>query len=110
MKKLILILLVCAAAGAVNLSAYDKSAMERMIRNRRCPGCNFYRANLSRLDLTGVDLRGANLAYAILRQTTLYKADLNGADLRGTVFEGAIWIDGTVCQTGSVGECRHKQQ
>ena len=110
MKKLILILVISVAAAGINSYAYDQSSIERMIRNRRCPGCDFYRADLSRIDLTGVDLRGANLAYANLRQATLYQADLTGADLRGTVFDGAIWVDGTVCVTGSVGGCRRNQQ
>lgn len=101
---------VCIAVAGSDLYAFDKPSIERMLRTRRCPGCDFYRANLSRLDLTGVDLKGANLAYAILRETTLYKADLTNADLRGTVFDGAVWIDGTICQSGSVGTCRRKAQ
>lgn len=110
MKKSILVLLswVLALSIGTDLSAFDQSSLERMLRNRRCPRCDLYRADLDRLDLTGVDLRGANLAYATFREATLYKADLTGADLRGTVFDGAVWIDGTICQSRSVGVCRRK--
>jgi uncharacterized protein YjbI with pentapeptide repeats len=109
MKKLILLLILLGLVVGSDLYGFDKPSIERMIRNRRCPRCDLYRANLSRLDLTGVDLRGANLAYAILRETTLFRAKLRGADLRGTIFDGAVWIDGAICQTGSVGFCRRIQ-
>lgn len=111
MKKRLFTLCVCvlSAVAGINLYAFDKPSIERMLRTRQCPGCDFYDAPLSRLDLTGVNLRGANLAYASFREATLYKADLTGADLRGTVFDGAVWIDGTICQRGSVGSCRRKQ-
>ncbi len=93
----------------LNLFAYDQASIERLLRTKKCPGCDFYRAHFDRLDLRGADLKGAILAYATFRETTLYAADLEGADLRGTIFDGAIWTDGSVCQTGSVGECRRKQ-
>ena len=93
----------------LDLFAYDKASFERLLRTKKCPRCDFYRASFDRLDLRGANLNGAKLAYATFRETTLYAADLTGADLRGTVFDGAIWIDGSVCQAGSVGECRRKQ-
>ncbi len=109
MKKTLLILLTWVVAiAAGNGLAGEKSSFERLLRTRKCPGCNFYKVSFHRIDLTEVNLRGANLAYATFREATLYKADLTGADLRGTVFDGAIWVDGTMCQSGSVGMCRRK--
>jgi len=95
--------------ASLDLFAFDRASLERLLRTKKCPGCDFYRASLDRLDLRGADLKGARLAYATFREATLYAADLEGADLRGTVFDGAIWTDGSICQTGSVGECRRKQ-
>lgn len=108
MKRCFFLILICVVAS-INLAAYDQASVERMLRTRRCPGCDLYRATLYRTDLTGVDLRGATLAYADLRQATLYKADLTGADLRGTIFDGAVWVDGTICQPRSVGTCKRQQ-
>ncbi|MBU2644277.1 pentapeptide repeat-containing protein [bacterium] len=92
-----------------NLFAYDQASIDRLLRTRQCPRCDLYRANLNRLDLSGANLREAKLAYATFREATLYGADLTGADLRGTVFDGAVWIDGTICQFGSSGICRQKE-
>jgi uncharacterized protein YjbI with pentapeptide repeats len=111
MKKVFSILLIWVVftMGSLELFAFDRASVERLLRTKKCPGCDFYRAKLDRLDLRGADLKGARLAYATFREATLYAADLEGADLRGTVFDGAIWTDGSVCQAGSVGECRRKQ-
>lgn len=98
-----LVLMVVASTETV--LAYDNPAIERLIRTRTCEGCAFYRANFNQLDLTGVNLKNAYLAYATFRKTTLYKADLTGADLKGADFSGALWVDGSVCQFGSVGRC-----
>lgn len=110
MKKPLSILLIAVGffAAGTNLPAFDRPSIERLIRTRKCPGCDFYRAKLDRLDLTGVNLRRATLAYASFREATLYNADLSGADLRGTIFDGAVWVDGSICQQGSVGTCRRK--
>ncbi len=112
MKKYLSIFLIGAifVAVGINLLAFDKPSMERLLRTRRCPGCDLYRANFNRLDLTGVNLSGANLAYATFREATLFNADLSGADLRGTIFNGAVWTDGTICQNGSIGMCLRKAQ
>jgi hypothetical protein len=71
---------------------------------------NFSAANLQQANLLGAtlrgaklrnaDLRGANLAYA-----NLLEADLTGAQLDGARLDKTVWIDGQVCQPGSVGEC-----
>jgi len=90
---------------SAKLSAFDQASVDRLRRSNTCAGCDLYRANLNGADLNNANLKGANLAYATFRKATLYKADLTDADLRGTVFDGAQWVDGTICQTGSVGKC-----
>jgi hypothetical protein len=77
-------------------------------------------ANMRNADLSGANLQGANLAYAILQgadltnanlvDTDLTNADLKGANLRtarisGAKLSNAIWLDGRVCASGSVGGC-----
>ncbi|MCP4752449.1 MAG: hypothetical protein GY866_16275 [Proteobacteria bacterium] len=96
--------------GSRQLSAYDKASLDRLRRSNTCAGCDLYKANLNGMDLAGANLRGANLAFARFRRATLYKADLSGADLRGADFEGALWIDGTICQKGSIGKCVRKTE
>ena len=61
--------------------------------------------------MKGVGLRNADLSYADLSQADLSFADLSGANLGGanldqTRLGHAIWIDGTKCLPGSIGECR----
>lgn len=73
-------------------------------------------ANLSFANFTAASLKGANLQRADLNQATLTDADLSYADLRDAIlirthFENtrldhAIWIDGRVCDAGSVDVCK----
>lgn len=78
-------------------------------------------ANLRNANLESAELKNANLAYAILQNARLTNADLSNADLNNADLQGAdiaaadfsgarldnaIWIDGAVCQPGSVGVCR----
>lgn len=67
-------------------------------------------AELSRAKMKGVNLRNANLTNAHLSGADLSYADLTGANLEGVDLsaanlENAIWIDQTLCGTGSVGQC-----
>lgn len=57
-------------------------------------------ANLRNADLSNADLQDADLSYADLRA-----ANLGGANLVGVKLDRAIWIDNTVCATGSRGGC-----
>lgn len=71
-------------------------------------------ANLQTASLKGATLRGTNLAGADLRDTDMTYADLQGTDLSNVQLQGArldraIWSDGRVCATESVGECRAPQ-
>lgn len=88
-------------------------------------GADLYRADLAGADLSGADLRdtvmarsslagadlsNANLAEAGLRHANLTDANLTEAQLSqvdwtGADLSGATWVDGTVCEPGSIGRC-----
>ena len=68
-------------------------------------------SDLSQSLLVGAMLHNADLSYANLRGADLSYADLSGAnlgaaDLVSAKLDNAIWIDGSQCAVGSVGECR----
>jgi len=58
-------------------------------------------ANLKAADLSNSDLRGADLSYADLTGASLGKSVLEAAR-----FDNTIWIDGSLCAPGSVGQCQ----
>jgi len=77
-------------------------------------------ADLQRTRLDRADLRGARLTGAALQNAVLTDARLNGADLSfvnmtgasiagaaldGATLDRAVWIDGRICATGSIGSC-----
>ena len=103
--SLLLTVIVAIILNGGVLSAFDQRSIDRLRRSNTCAGCDFYGANFNGANLNNANLKGANLAYATLRKASLFKADLTDADLRGTDFEGALWIDGTICQKGSIGKC-----
>lgn len=53
-------------------------------------------ASFANANLDSVDFRGANLQ----------DATLTNAVLSGARFDGATWVDGRICDSGSVGVCR----
>ena len=60
--------------------------------------------------LVGAGLRSADLSYARLSGADLSFADLRFANLGGASMEGAkldnaIWVDGSICAEGSLGNC-----
>lgn len=76
------------------------------LRSARLPradlrGARLVGAALTAADLSGADLTGADLSYA-----SLQSARLSGAVLSGARLDQAIWTDGRLCATGSVGGCR----
>ena len=71
------------------------------LRGAVLPQADLWEANLTGANLSSADLSKANLGRAILTG-----ADLADADLTLTVLGEATWIDGRICATGSVGECR----
>lgn len=74
--------------------------MSRVRTNNRCMGCYLVGANFSREDLSRTNLRNANL-----RRANLFLTNLQGADISGANFTGATWINGKICQKGSIGTC-----
>lgn len=71
---------------------------------------NLSYANLERADLIGAtlrnaDLSSANLQAANLSYTDLTGASLGGADISNAKLDNAIWLDGTLCAPGSLGQC-----
>lgn len=93
----------------------------RDLSGKNLSGLQLVGINLSKCNLKGIDLSHANLERADLGESDLERADLTGANLKmsnlrlsgmaGTkieraVLDGAIWRDGTVCCSGSVGQCR----
>lgn len=67
-------------------------------------------SRLSRANLTGANLRDADLSHADLKEANLSFSDLRAArlvstNLTGAMLKNAIWIDGRVCASGSVGRC-----
>jgi len=108
-----------AAAPRANWSGCDKQEMR--LRGADLSGSNLAYTNFSHADLSGSRFRqarlvGANLGGALLNDTDLVGADLSYADLHdaslvsatltGATLDHAIWPDGRVCATGSLGQCR----
>jgi len=81
----------------------------RLLRTKKCSGCYLVNAKLSRVDLRNADLRNANLIGATFIKSTLLGANLQGAKTAGANFSGAVWVDGSLCQQGSIGTCLRKQ-
>lgn len=66
---------------------------------------NFTKANLKGASLVGSDLTGAiftqaNLSYANFRDAIIDSTDFSNARL-----DNAIWVDGRICRTNSIGSC-----
>ena len=104
MKSLLIGMVVVFAIGNQGI-AYDQASLERLRQTKTCAGCDLYKANLDNLDLTNANLQNANLKRAKFRKATLLGANLSGAVIIGTNFEGAMWVDGSICQRGSIGMC-----
>ncbi|HEY3307520.1 MAG TPA: pentapeptide repeat-containing protein [Desulfuromonadaceae bacterium] len=93
----------------------------RDLSGKNLGGLQLVGVNLSRCNLKGVDLSHANMERADLEESSLERADLTGANLRmsnlrlsgmtganleNAILDGAVWRDGRVCASGSVGQCR----
>jgi len=115
-------LLLIAASTFMPLAGYDASsrlkALEgfnvkknayRLIKTNSCPNCYLVNAKLSHMDLTEANLEGANLIGATFFKATLLNANLRGAKIAGADFSGAQWIDGSICQPRSIGQCILRQ-
>ena len=69
-------------------------------------GAELHGARLVGVDFNAANLRDTDLSDTDLTYANLYAADISGADMTGAKLAQAVWIDGRVCQSGSVGTCR----
>lgn len=92
-------------AYAVNANFYGANLAEGKFLGANLTGANLSGANLYRSYLGSAILEGANLSNANLSRATLTNANLTGANLTGANLSGAIWVDGTICKTPSIGTC-----
>ena len=122
-KKIFVLCLTLFCLASFDLFAYERSSrlhalnkldVEKnratLLRTNQCRGCYLAYAKLAGVDLSYADLRRANLIGASLSRATLYRADLSGANFAGANFSGAQWVDGSICQTGSIGRCIIKKK
>ncbi|MCP4751794.1 MAG: hypothetical protein GY866_12945 [Proteobacteria bacterium] len=107
MKRIVQSLIVCSLilAGVNDGLGYNKKEYTRVLMLKKCLNCDLYRAGFSGVDLTGANLSGSNLIGANFQKATLYRANLKGTNITNADFEGAMWIDGEICQRGSIGKC-----
>lgn len=82
-----------------------KKNTEMLLRTNKCTGCYLAYAKLSGMDLSYANLANANLVGATFIKSTLLGANLGGAKIAGANFTGAQWVDGAICQQGSIGRC-----
>ncbi len=95
----------------INTMAYNDTQFARLFVTKKCFQCDLYKANFSGADLTGFDFKGSNLISANFQNATLFRANFENATLTGANFTGAMWVDGSICQSGSYGRCiKPKQQ
>jgi len=77
-----------------------KKNMSRLRTTNRCMGCYLVGANFSREDLSRANLRNANL-----QRANLFLANLEGVDFAGADLTRVTWVNGKICQAGSIGTC-----
>lgn len=95
----------CEAAPQARISwqACDKHRV--FLRGVDLSQADLRKAVLAGTDLQHAKLPGADLRDADLRWANLQFVDLRGATIEGARFDGATWLDGTLCAAGSIGKC-----
>lgn len=107
--KTLLLSIVILGSYCTNLTAYSQVDYNKLLRTKSCMKCDLDGAPLSGINLSYANLQGASLIGANLRQATLYKAVLpSPRKYIGTNFTGAMWVDGRICRSGSIGKCTCK--
>jgi len=132
----VLMLLPFLTASLIGLapaytSAFVPEDLDRLIKQKHCPGCDLRGADLRGVDLADANMEGINLMNAILEgvnmedailddagleKANLRNAKMHGAsmdhasidetDFKGADLQDATWIDGKVCKRGSIGVCK----
>lgn len=95
---------------SVNGMAYNDTQFARLFVTKKCYKCDLYKANFSGSDLTDFDFKGSNLILANFQNATLLGVNFENANLTGANFTGAVWVDGSVCQSGSYGKCKKRKK
>ncbi|MCU7931189.1 MAG: pentapeptide repeat-containing protein [Candidatus Thiodiazotropha sp. (ex Codakia rugifera)] len=95
------------------LSATDLSNADLRYANLSLSDLRY--ARLSGALMVGVNLQMADLRDADMSQTDLRFADLSNSRLDGVILHGAhldnaIWMDGRICGSNSIGHCRHETE
>lgn len=103
--------IVSGSATGGTLSYVNQDLDGSNFSGRRMAGAAFVNSELNRTNFRNTILVGANFANAELvdadfRGANLRNANLVNAELSGARFDGATWVDGRVCDSGSVGGCR----
>lgn len=116
MKKIVGPVGIIVAFGVFLLpggaAAFSQTDLETLKATKVCQGCDLTDANLSGANLSGANMSVANLKGANLSGANLSGANLSGANCTGyrtnlesVNLSGAIWIEGSKCQQGSIGQC-----
>ena len=90
--------------GLSEQGIFLKNILIKAVRNgfKNLKEANLQDANLSGANLRSCDFSGANLKGANLRNADLQDANLHRVDLYK-----ATWVNGKVCQPGSISVCRY---
>ncbi|OGT19967.1 MAG: hypothetical protein A2V90_07850 [Gammaproteobacteria bacterium RBG_16_57_12] len=94
-----------SGASLSNAKLYNANLVGVTLRKANLQGAKLKGANMSYAILQGADLSNAMLWNVDLSNADLQGANLQAADLYNARLDNAIWVDGRVCQTGSVSKC-----
>lgn len=95
-----------ATAQLIDSDLHQAIMLGTVLRN-----ADLSRTNLANANLSYAVLEGANLSDVSLKQADLRFADLTGANVTRTDFSGAdltnaVWVDKSICASGSIGQCK----
>jgi len=108
--------------GKYSGCAFDKANFNKVVATGiTCTDCSFTNSNFSgsklnhadlqqstfnKVNLTNTDLSGADLRSSIFIKSNLTKAQGKGLMIVGSDFSSSTWVDGSICQDGSIGKCK----
>ncbi len=68
----------------------------------------FIKANLKGANFKNTDLRNANFSFANVSYADFFNATIVDVNFTNADLSNAIWINGEICQQGSIGICKFK--